>query len=123
MIEEGYVSLELARLLREKGFNEPCNSRFYKRTPEGEPEVYHTSIREDFNRSELRNTWSRPTLQMVLLWLHGKGIHPCVNWHISSNKYYAKITGKANADYSVGLYEKLEEAWKSIIQYSLENLL
>ena len=123
MIEEGYVSFELARLLREKGFNEPCNSRFYKRTPEGEPEVHHTSIREDFNRGELRNTWSRPTLQMVLLWLHKNGIHPCVNWHISSNKYYAKITGKANADYSVGLYEKLEEAWKSIIQYSLENLL
>lgn len=123
MIEEGYVSFELARLLREKGFNEPCNSRFYKRTPEGEPEVYHTSIREDFNRGELRNTWSRPTLQMVLLWLHGNGIHPCVNWHISANKYYAKITGKANADYSVGLYEKLEESWQAIIRYSLENLL
>ena len=123
MIEEGYVFYELAKLLREKGFNEPCNSRFYKRAPEAEPEVYHTSIREDFNRGELRNTWSRPTLQMVLLWLHKNGIHPCANWHISSNKYYAKITGKANADYSVGLYEKLEEAWKSIIQYSLENLL
>lgn len=120
--DEVYVTSDIAKQLREKGFDKNCRSRFYQK-PSGNIEVHNALIGENFNRSELVNTWSRPTLQMVLLWLHGKGIHPCVNWHISSNKYYAKITGKANADYSVGLYEKLEESWQAIIRYSLENLL
>lgn len=120
--DEGYVTSDIAKQLREKGFDKNCRSRFYQQ-PSGNIEVYNTLVGENFNRSELRNTWSRPTLQMVLLWLHGKGIHPCVNWHISANKYYATITGKANADYCVGFYVELDAAWMEIIRYSIENLL
>lgn len=120
--DEVYVTSDIAKQLREKGFDKNCRSRFYQQ-PSGNIEVYNTLVGENFNRSELRNTWSRPTLQMVLLWLHGKGIHPCVDWHISANKYYATITGKANADYSVGFYEELDAAWIAIIRYSIEKLL
>lgn len=69
MITEDYVSFELAQLLKIKGFNEPCNSRFYMKTPDGKPVVYLTSVREDFNKRDLVNTWSRPTHQMVMKWL------------------------------------------------------
>ena len=120
--DEAYVTSDIAKQLREKGFDKNCRSRFYQQ-PSGNIEVYNALVGENFNRSELRNTWSRPTLQMVLLWLHGKGIHPCVDWHISANKYYATITGKANADYSVGFYEELNAAWMAIIRYSIEKLL
>jgi hypothetical protein len=120
--DEVYVTSDIAKQLREKGFDKNCRSRFYQQ-PSGNVEVYNALVGENFNRSELVNTWSRPTLQMVLLWLHGKGIHPCVDWHISANKYYTTITGKANADYSVGFYEELDAAWMGIIRYSLEKLL
>ena len=120
--DEVYVTSDIAKQLREKGFDKNFRSRFYQQ-PSGNIEVCNTLVGENFNRSELRNTWSRPTLQMVLLWLHEKGIHPCVNWHISANKYYVTITGKANADYSVGFYEELDAAWMAIIRYSLEKLL
>ena len=116
--DEVYVTSDIAKQLREKGFDKNCRSRFYQQ-PSGNIEVYNTLVGENFNRS----TWSRPTLQMVLLWLHGNGIHPCVDWHISANKYYATITGKANADYSVGFYEELDAAWIAIIRYSIEKLL
>lgn len=69
MITEDYVSFELAQLLKIKGFNEPCNSRFYMKTPDCKPVVYLTSVREDFNKRDLVNTWSRPTHQMVMKWL------------------------------------------------------
>lgn len=120
--DEVYVTSDIAKQLREKGFDKNCRSRFYQK-PSGNFEVHNVIIGENFNRSELVNTWSRPTLQMVLLWLHGKGVHPCVDWHISANKYYTTITGKANADYSVGFYEELDAAWMAIIRYSLEKLL
>lgn len=120
--DEVYVTSDIAKQLREKGFDKNCRNRFYQQ-PSGNIEVYNALVGENVNRKELVNTWSRPTLQMVLLWLHGNGIHPCVNWHISANKYYATITGKANANYSVGFYEEMDAAWIAIIRYSLEKLL
>ena len=121
--DDEYVPFSVATQLRKKGFDMVCRSRFYQKDPDGGIEAYNAAIGENFNREELVNSFSRPTLQMVLLWLHKKGIHPCVNWHISVNKYYATIIGKANAEYSVGFYEELSVAWLGIILYSLENLL
>ena len=107
--DEVYVTSDIAKQLREKGFDKNCRSRFYQQ-PSGNIEVYNALVGENFNRREL-------------LWLHGNGIHPCVNWHISANKYYATITGKANANYSVCFYEELDAAWIAIIRCSLEKLL
>ena len=127
MITEDYVSFELAQLLKENNFNEPCNSRFYKRTPECKPEVFHTSIMEDFNRSELRNTWSRPTHQMAMKWLRDV-LQIDAEIRVEKSKPFGKryVRWVSKGDYmqridSIG-FEKYEEAVEETLKYILVRL-
>lgn len=68
MNTEDYVSLEVAKLLKEKGYCLPCDS-FY--TLEGF--IKFRSIADNFNRL---TAYSRPTLYEAQKWLRSvKGLH------------------------------------------------
>lgn len=130
-IIEDYVSFEIAKLLKEKGFNEPTVC------------VYHKD--GTFDRITL-NAWNdkfitpicAPTLQMAMKWL--REVH---NIHITiyysaflygTHPYYWSIdkmdsiprantqikTSTSTHDYSFAHYEK---ACESAIRYCLENLI
>lgn len=60
--EEDYVSLEMAKLLKDKGFNVPC---LYQYTDKGT--VWRCFDPENFNASE--TCYSCPTLYEVQKWL------------------------------------------------------
>ena len=65
MNKEDYVSLECAKLLKEKGFNEPVFSQYTKRGS-----VWICQEPENFNEST--GCFSRPTLYEAQKWLREK---------------------------------------------------
>lgn len=127
MITEDYVSFDLAKLLKAKGFDVPCNSRYYLRTLDRDPEVYGSSIREDFNSGDLRNTWSRPTHQMVMKWLRDV-LQIDAEIRVGKSKPFGKryVRWVSKGDYmqridSIG-FEKYEEAVEETLKYILVRL-
>lgn len=66
MTKEDYVSLEVAKLLKEKGFNEECGSAYDK---DGNIGVYRISL----NWNEVYSwAFSRPTLYEAVKWLRNE---------------------------------------------------
>lgn len=84
MNEEDYVSLEVAKLLKEKGFNEPCLSEY---TVSGA--IWRSDLPVNYN--EYGNEWSRPSLYEAQKWLREKhNIHlvtQCVCYHRPTHHY------------------------------------
>lgn len=107
MIEEDYVSVETARLLREKGFD-----------PD-ECEVHY----DPYNHQEYEITH-----QMARKWLiENYNIHIEVRYFPMSNIYrYVIIHSPAtfeNIDSHPQYFNKDEEACEAAIKYCLENLI
>jgi hypothetical protein len=93
MIEEDYVSFEVAKLLKEKGFDGPCykvweshgNSRNLVGAAwfvEGETVVNRESVDAaakqyayEYNINNNVEGYLAPTLQMVIKWIRKKGFH------------------------------------------------
>ena len=61
MIKEDYVSFEVAKLLKKKGFDEPVMYHF---TPDG--------TQRKFQQAFYKDDVAQPTLQMALKWLRKK---------------------------------------------------
>lgn len=135
MITEDYVSLETAKLLKEKGFDVPCRSNYRSKYQCDKVPFYHNTPK-DFNGKEyegLNSEWfSTPTLQMAMKWLrekhnkyidftttdNGKGL----SWQYeivegtSPFKEYIKASKKTE-------YLTYEECAEKAIKYCLEHLI
>ena len=118
MIEEDYVSFEIAKLLREKGFEGKCHNSTQETT---------THYSDEWNCS-FTETTDIPTLQMAMKWLREEyKIFICIVFleetdaygftieNISSKKY---LTTSKNDEHPT--YEK---ACEVAIKYCLENLI
>ena len=105
MITEDFVSVEVAKLLKEKGFDEMVIS-FY---PPGDVQ--------------------RPTHQMAMKWLrevHNINIMPESVWDGKKWEYQLFIVTPQNADspyYEHIPYKSYEECVEAGIKYCLENLI
>ena len=122
-ITEDYVSFEIAKLLKEKGFNEPTIGIYYK---DGTFEYFSLN---KWN-SKFIIPISAPTLQMAMKWL--REVH---NLHITIKPYittegimYVLEIYKLKSDRFTLLnskagFEKSEEACEAAIKYCLENLI
>ena len=119
-IKEDYVSFEIAKLLKEKGFNEPCvwsydpNSASFAKS-------YHEPKNSELNVYE----YSKPTLQMAMKWL--REVH---NWNVVIRKshiiYGYDIYIESLVSYNVieyGFEKTYEQACEEAIKYCLENLI
>ena len=135
MIEEDYVSVETARLLKEKGFDEEVKSYY---SYDSEFKIY--DFQED-DRWDTPNDWgeyylSAPTLQMVRKWLKEKH-HLHIEIRITNNsisgmvnivKYYWVMcyteTGRwcdESTVYTVKVFDKSEQAEEDAIRHALEK--
>lgn len=126
MITEDYVSYEIAKLLKEKGFDEICRTAY--ETISNAHEVEECSISSWGKLGQVK----RPTLQMAMKWLrtiHNIDIEVQTHYVISlkpnSPRYYrGKILksgeGVIHTIYTKYTYEKVCEAG---IKYCLENLI
>lgn len=132
MISEDYVSVETAKLLKEKGFDEECRAlyTFWFDEVEGpkEDRVENWNIESKY--------FSAPTLQMTRKWLrekHHLHIEIRITNHSISNmvnviKYYWVMcdteTGRwcdESTVYTVKAFDKSEEAEEDAIRHALEK--
>ena len=134
MITEDYVSFEIAKLLKEKGFDEKCHMCWDEVTKTME------SADEYATNSELLATYiSAPTLQMAMKWLREKhnkiiiiGISlddrtsSTIDHYIAGIWYVPKNNGGTfcyTSPTPYGGYPSFEEACESAIKYCLEKLI
>lgn len=142
MITEDYVSFEIAKLLKEKGFDEKCSHYW-------QDEISKYSITKEIHKwtdSALANTeisspkrFSAPTIQMATKWLrevYGIFISICNGNHKKDNRdtstpdnvYYFFVITDDRAVYEeekqcLKEFISYEEAAEAAIKYCLENLI
>ncbi len=137
MYTEDFVSFELAKLLKEKGFDEECRT-FWKEW-DGEImlcpccsghvfEFCCNSMLEGYNDDSELNV-AAPTLQMAMKWLRNvHNIHFVVEpFTHDGNKIYYGVN-VLDKDLVTVVYENLEdntyeEACEAAIYYCIENLI
>ena len=118
MITEDYVSYEVAKLLKEKGFDEACRAYYDK---DGEFNwVWNCGCSRNDEFSEVS---SCPTHQMAMKWLREKGVdisitpefsteaEPCVDLFCG---YSASVFKTQNGEYIDECIIKKEEEWGSV---------
>ena len=127
-ITEDYVSFEIAKLLKKKGFNIACEYQYINCSSGCS---FLTDVRDDagcyYKNTEIgQDEYSAPTLPMVMKWLREvcgiiisiefQGICPTWKWRI-----YIKSSNDKHTDFQH--YNKYEEAVEAGIKYALENLI
>ena len=126
MIKERYVSLEVAKLLAEKGFDEPCYSYFWE--DEGYSIGAEYSNKPITAKQLLGGQFLRPTQTMACDWLQTKGV--LITYDLLSsfdNKFRIKVYRK---DYDLDWVEatnticfNLEDCINDVLEYSLRKLI
>lgn len=133
MITEDYVSFETAKLLKEKGFDEPCYAYWYE--DENKLIISHSMYAIQNITNPCFFGPAVPTLQMAMKWLrevHKLGVFP-------STYSITNITGSntthvyGTAIVNLNTYELMtsdcmardtyNEACETAIKYCLENLI
>ena len=132
MITEDYVSLETAKLLKEKGFDEKCMSYYgHGEFHLGSPKYMKSNTDRDgvACNGVAYDAYNAPTLQMALKWLrkeHNLGVIPY--WSQVSGEFGCRIydlTKKGNQEYHSirGSFDGFEEPTELGVKYCLENLI
>lgn len=121
MITEAYVSFEVAKLLKEKGFDEHC---IYVYLHNGDTDIW------DADKEDIECT--KPTLQMAMKWLReAHNIHIIArpytdkegqHWGFIFDKY-AYGCWQELAIYITDSWDSYEEAVEVAIKYCLEKLI
>ena len=121
MITEDYVSFEIAKLLKEKGFDIPTIGRYSIRSKE-----FHLDCTRMCNNGGLFEC-AAPTHQMAMKWLrevHNIGIEP---WYCDGKWECGFCTLPKGIDLYTSFegtrYDTYEEAVETAIKYCLENLI
>lgn len=131
MIQEAYCSYEVSKLLREKGFDEPCRSYFISDSDE-----YRKCTVDITSKNCSSGQVLRPTHQMACAWLrevHHIHIDIIIEGNGSCITYLTKIR-PFKIIYPVRNYDSIdtnkvfrcnsyEEAVEAALKYSLENLI
>ena len=126
MVTEDYVSFETAKLLKEKGFDEPCYAEYYVPTKEFNHFEYEGNNNENYKE------WiTAPTLQMAMKWLRKEHNLCIVSLPVVTDdegeggclwKYTISMKLKVLFD-SGNLYESPEIALDDAIKRCSENLI
>ena len=119
MIKEDYVSYEVAKLLKEKGFNEPCYTCYIDDNEISRCDYLST------NFELIDNAFSAPTLQMAMKWLRNKGIYIQIRRNVNTYLYGAIMLKDGSDTYATipSELETYEEAIEAALKYALENLI
>lgn len=120
MITEDYVSFETAKLLKEKGFDEPTTKSYYTEGFEIPMKFSH-----DLLPCIKTNEFLCPTHQMVLKWL--REVHKYFIGIGFKKGSYLFIIKDIKKKLEIGISDKefitYEEACEAAIEYCLINLI
>ena len=132
-ITEDYVSFEIAKLLKEKGFPQNpniCNTAY---TPRGKLSNNAKSFTYNFTefdklRIKPRTYSMAPTLQMAMKWL--REVHNCpieILWHWNTDsqcsEWYFMHHMELKPLPQIQYYDTYEQACEAAIKYCLERLI
>lgn len=129
MIKEAYVSFEVAKLLKEKGFNELC---FRLIREDGEYIEKPSQAWNGLTKKQRAEWYIQPTHQMACAWLREKHfiivVTPVLfNVEYENSKWGYDIWADDNLEVSSDDCSKplatYEEATEEALKYVLENLL
>lgn len=130
MITEDYCSFEVAKLLKEKGFNEQCRAAYtnYGKLFTTQIQQYITNI-----LCSKGTLWdcTAPTLQMAMKWLREKyGIFIAINnddldfnWQCYDLINRGSTLDPKILSESYAGYKTYEEAVEAAFKFALENLI
>ena len=127
MIQEDYVSFETAKLLKEKGFDEPCEC-FYD-TEHNDISIVNGWMDTSNSLLEEREflCYSAPTLQMAMKWLREVHSLWCeISWEgkgLWCMEVFSLMDEEFIPDSIVHEIKSYEEACEAAIKYCLENLI
>lgn len=139
MITEDYVSFEIAKLLNEKGFDEPCRTYY-------QDEKFVDDVCTQYYQWNSKSPFvhiSAPTHQMAIKWLRevlnifihinrdnqyyeGTPVMPITEHDKKrghSSEYYAVVLDAKSNSKSFEHFDRYEEAVEAALKYSLENLI
>lgn len=123
MIKEAYCSYEVASLLKEKGFNEPCRAVY-------EEGVLRANTLCDYLNSELSSYICVPTHQMAMAWLrevHNIFIEVGTSIDLNGNYHFSYTILDKECKYVRREWTSFdwtyEEAVEVALKYVLENLI
>ena len=122
MITEDYVSFEVAKLLKEKGFDEPCHCFYGMRDNQEKP---HFFVSNGHNTKETIFSCDclAPTLQMAMKWLR-EVCKQSINLWYDGDIWSSEIYRAVEKEFClVGHFQSYEEACEAAIKYCLENLI
>lgn len=139
MITEDYVSFEVAKLLKEKGFDCVCKVWYAEYTSQFGGEKYSTIQFDNHNKfnENYKFICYVPTLQMVMKWLREVhsifiGISVCERYENKTDAetkvmfFFELLNLKEKQlidGYSQEYVHTYEEACEEAIKYCLENLI
>ena len=139
MITEDYVSFEIAKLLKEKGFNEETEHELWYATKQFSTGCHWNSC--TYKVGDITREYNddccipMPTLQMACKWLrevHKLNIEFILNQYVQNEEtviknYYhfnvSRLDRFANEGGDCKFYNSYEEAVENAIKYCLENLI
>lgn len=125
MIQEAYVSFEVAKLLKEKRFDIKCHSHYWTQDKDN---PYYSNLEQNWNCAS-DDWYSRPTHQMAMRWLRERNhISIIIEFDVTKRGYCPYVYVKDYdcdwvCEWRVNMPMKYEEAVESALEYSLENLL
>lgn len=129
MIQEAYCSYEVAKLLKEKGFD-CCTYQVYDPNGEIRRNQWKATNETLSSHEYLYNRIVAPTHQMAIAWLREKGIDANIFLSYISiefgkkEKHYSFEIISDNTDYNEDSdYATYEEAVEAALKYVLENLI
>ena len=114
MIKDAYVSFEVAKLLKEKGFAEPLVNYYY--TTKGKRVGYLMSEEQ----------YLCPTHQMACAWLREvHNLFILVGWNPIHKEYFTRIINMTDGYLKRNIHEytNYEDAVEAELKYTLENLI
>lgn len=122
MTQEDYCSYEVAKLLKENGFNYFC---FYGWDEQLFDKNYPRNFSLGFDNKE---HWiSCPTHQMAMKWLREAYridiVIEIFDPSVKNRKYYCMIWDGNNNSYILDLFNSYEEAVEATLKYCIENLI
>ena len=138
MITEDYVSYEVAKLLKEKGFNEKCRGCYHYIFDNNDNPIVMLEkwLAQPHNNDFEDETFicSAPTHQMAMKWLREvHNIHIVIKIVIRTygdTEYYYELYGTKNKSlcvvcdiYKGESWDSSEQACEAAIKYCLENLI
>ena len=129
MITEDYVSFEIAKLLKEKGFDESTSMVYMSYDHLCKLDRYD-SIRNSNYNDITKNyfEYTAPTLQMAMAWLREHKMYIMIDrsWSVKNSWQYC-ICVNDNFDHLIKQESipnrTYEEAVEAAIRYCLENLI